>query len=78
MPTPTPEPTAKPEIAYEVTFYGESCDVTTPEELPAEEQAELWSRQELYRAMSTVNGGRALESDLFEGLRRQHVAARAA
>jgi hypothetical protein len=35
MPTNTPEPTAEPETVYEVTFYGESCDVTTPEELPA-------------------------------------------
>lgn len=29
----------------------------------------LWGVQEFYRAMSLVNGGRALETDLFEGLR---------
>ena len=29
----------------------------------------LWGRQEFYRAFSLVNGGRACELDLFEGLR---------
>ena len=29
----------------------------------------LWGRQHYYRAFSLVNGGRALEHDLFEGLR---------
>ena len=29
----------------------------------------IWGRQHFYRAMSTVNGGRARETDLFEGLR---------
>jgi LmbE family N-acetylglucosaminyl deacetylase len=29
----------------------------------------LWGRQYFYRAFSTVNGGRARETDLFEGLR---------
>ena len=29
----------------------------------------LWGRQCYYRAYSTVNGGRAVEDDLFEGLR---------
>ncbi|MEQ1831837.1 MAG: PIG-L family deacetylase [Candidatus Eisenbacteria bacterium] len=29
----------------------------------------LWGWQSFYRAMSTVNGGRARETDLFEGLR---------
>ena len=29
----------------------------------------LWGSQEFYRAMSLVNGGRRLETDLFEGLR---------
>ncbi len=37
--------------------------------LPAERQQSLWNRQELYRVFSIVNGGRAQESDLFEGLR---------
>jgi LmbE family N-acetylglucosaminyl deacetylase len=30
---------------------------------------QLWGKQELYRAMSLVNGGRRQEVDLFEGLR---------
>jgi LmbE family N-acetylglucosaminyl deacetylase len=38
-------------------------------ELAAEEHRALWGVQEFYRALSTVNGGRACESDLFEGLR---------
>jgi len=29
----------------------------------------LWSTQEFYRALSTVNGGRKLETDIFDGLR---------
>jgi len=29
----------------------------------------LWGTQSFYRAMSTVNGGRAKETDLFEGIR---------
>jgi LmbE family N-acetylglucosaminyl deacetylase len=35
---------------------------------PAHQEA-LWGSQELYRAMSTVNGGRRRETDLFEGIR---------
>jgi LmbE family N-acetylglucosaminyl deacetylase len=38
-------------------------------ELPDEHQRSLWGTQEFYRAFSGVNGGRARESDLFEGLR---------
>jgi LmbE family N-acetylglucosaminyl deacetylase len=38
-------------------------------DLPAEHQRTLWGSQSFYRAFSTVNGGRARESDLFEGLR---------
>jgi LmbE family N-acetylglucosaminyl deacetylase len=30
----------------------------------------LWGRQSFYRALSTVNGGRTRETDLFEGIRR--------
>jgi LmbE family N-acetylglucosaminyl deacetylase len=30
----------------------------------------LWGRQSFYRVFSTVNGGRALETDLFEGISR--------
>src|SRR5215467_14427199 len=35
---------------------------------PADHEA-LWGRQFFYRAFSTVSGGRARESDLFEGIR---------
>lgn len=38
-------------------------------ELPEEHKRALWGSQEFYRALSTVNGGRAQEADLFEGLR---------
>jgi LmbE family N-acetylglucosaminyl deacetylase len=38
-------------------------------DLPPELHKALWGRQEYYRVFSLVNGGRALESDLFEGLR---------
>lgn len=37
--------------------------------LPPEVHADLWGSQEYYRALSLVNGGRATETDLFEGLR---------
>ncbi len=37
--------------------------------LSDEHHRSLWGTQEFYRAFSTVNGGRAKESDLFEGLR---------
>lgn len=43
-------------------------------ELPEHLHEELWGSQELYRAMSLVNGGRALETDLFEGLRYDAAA----
>jgi LmbE family N-acetylglucosaminyl deacetylase len=39
------------------------------EALPAEHHRASWGVQEFYRAFSLVNGGRARESDLFEGLR---------
>jgi LmbE family N-acetylglucosaminyl deacetylase len=38
-------------------------------ELSEEHHRSLWGTQEFYRAFSSVNGGRAPESDLFEGLR---------
>jgi LmbE family N-acetylglucosaminyl deacetylase len=38
-------------------------------QLGPEHREALWGRNELYRALSLVNGGRAKESDLFEGLR---------
>jgi len=37
--------------------------------LSDEHHRSLWGTQEFYRVFSTVNGGRAKESDLFEGLR---------
>jgi len=39
------------------------------ESLTADQQAALWGSQEFYRVYSSVNGGRQLETDLFEGLR---------
>ena len=36
--------------------------------LAPEQHEALWGRQSFYRAFSTVNGGRARETDLFEGL----------
>jgi LmbE family N-acetylglucosaminyl deacetylase len=38
-------------------------------DLPPELHEGLWGFQTFYRVFSTVNGGRELESDLFEGLR---------
>ena len=38
-------------------------------DLSEEHQRSLWGTQEFYRVFSGVNGGRARESDLFEGLR---------
>jgi aromatic-L-amino-acid decarboxylase len=39
--------------------------------LTPEHHEEIWGRQSLYRAFSTVSGGRARETDLFEGLRER-------
>ena len=39
------------------------------ESLPPEHHRALWGTQEFYRVFSTVNGGRARETDVFEGLR---------
>jgi len=39
------------------------------EHLDDQQQKALWGSQEFYRAYSAVNGGRKLETDLFEGLR---------
>ena len=38
-------------------------------ELPEAHHRALWGTQEFYRVFSCVNGGRARETDLFEGLR---------
>jgi LmbE family N-acetylglucosaminyl deacetylase len=39
------------------------------ENLTEDQQTALWGSQEFYRAYSSVNGGRKLETDLFEGIR---------
>jgi len=39
-------------------------------QLSPEHHQALWGRQSFYRVLSTVNGGRAQETDLFEGIRR--------
>ncbi|HEY6409747.1 MAG TPA: PIG-L family deacetylase [Ktedonobacteraceae bacterium] len=39
------------------------------EDLPQEQRETLWGTQCYYRVFSLVNGGRQVESDLFEGLR---------
>ena len=38
-------------------------------ELSPEHHEALWGSQSFYRVLSTVNGGRAQETDLFEGIR---------
>jgi LmbE family N-acetylglucosaminyl deacetylase len=40
------------------------------EGLPEEQHQALWGCQTFYRAFSLVNGGRTVEHDLFEGLRK--------
>jgi LmbE family N-acetylglucosaminyl deacetylase len=47
----------------QMTIYGQLA------QLSHEHHRSLWGSQEFYRAMSVVNGGRRLETDLFEGLR---------
>jgi LmbE family N-acetylglucosaminyl deacetylase len=37
-------------------------------ELSVEQQQDIWGREGYYRALSTVNSGRELETDLFAGL----------
>jgi len=44
------------------------------EHLSEENHKAIWGTQEFYRAYSMVNGGRARESDLFEGLRSDAAA----
>ncbi len=38
-------------------------------DLPQEHHRAIWGIQQFYRVFSTVNGGREIENDLFEGLR---------
>jgi LmbE family N-acetylglucosaminyl deacetylase len=47
----------------QMAVYGKLDDLT-----PAEHEV-LWGDQHFYRVLSTVNGGRHVESDLFEGIR---------
>jgi LmbE family N-acetylglucosaminyl deacetylase len=42
-------------------------------DLPDERHRQLWGCQTLFRAFSLVNGGRKLETDLFEGIRQMEV-----
>lgn len=44
-------------------------------DLPEHLHEGLWGQQEFYRVFSRVNGGRAHESDLFEGLRGERALA---
>jgi len=48
----------------QIAAYGRLKDLS-----PAHHEA-LWGWQSFYRAFSTVNGGRARETDLFEGINR--------
>ena len=53
-------------------FLPREPDVHLPETgttCPRNRHRALWGTQEFYRAFSLVNGGRRVESDLFEGLR---------
>ena len=43
--------------------------------LTREQHVAMWGHRRFYRAMSTVNGGRALEHDLFEGIRTPVASA---
>jgi LmbE family N-acetylglucosaminyl deacetylase len=47
----------------QISIYEGLADLTT------EQQKAIWGSQEFYRVFSAVNGGRELETDLFEGLR---------
>lgn len=47
----------------QLTIYGKLA------ELPEEKHEAIWGSQQYYRVFSTVNGGRTLETDLFEGIR---------
>jgi LmbE family N-acetylglucosaminyl deacetylase len=61
---------------YEIVWRAISCHesqmsiYTQLEHLAPQHRDALWSVQSFYRVFSTVNGGRARETDLFEGIRR--------
>jgi hypothetical protein len=44
---------------------------TRLQHLSPEHADALWGAQSFYRVFSTVNGGRARETDLFEGIRNE-------
>lgn len=46
-----------------------TTEIDTSAFWPTVWEAVLWGSQEFYRVFSSVNGGRKLETDLFEGLR---------
>ena len=47
-------------------------------DLSPEHHEALWGSQYFYRALSTVNGGRTRETDLFEGIRSEPATPRSA
>jgi LmbE family N-acetylglucosaminyl deacetylase len=47
----------------QISIYERLGDLTT------EQRKAIWGSQEFYRVFSAVNGGRNLETDLFEGIR---------
>ena len=63
---------------WPIVWHAVSCHETQMsiyrnlEQLSDEHHRALWGSQEFYRAFSLVNGGRELETDLFEGLRSQN------
>jgi LmbE family N-acetylglucosaminyl deacetylase len=62
-------------LVWPVVWRAVSCHKTQMSiyrqlgDLPEEHQRSLWGTQEFYRVFSSVNGGRARETDIFEGLR---------
>ena len=71
IPSPPP-PSPLPDLeALEPSVFSRMSDVPGNglEHLPDEKHKAIWGTQEFYRVFSLVNGGRARESDLFEGLR---------
>lgn len=51
----------------QIAAYGALSDLTE------EKHRALWGNQTFYRVFSTVNGGREVETDLFEGIRKPAV-----
>jgi LmbE family N-acetylglucosaminyl deacetylase len=59
-----------PTVWEAVCRHQTQMSIYEPLKNPAQEQQiALWGSQEFYRVFSSVNGGRKLETDLFEGLR---------